>query len=106
MYVGRDFPPADPVEGRTYTLDFVNDIASGDTIVEAVWYCTVADDSDGADENSADHVALPATYEGTKTLQFVSGLVDGVKYILKAVVGTQAGETVSLYSHVPCEAPQ
>lgn len=103
MYVGRDFPVADPAESRTYTFDFVNDIADGDAIIEAVWYCTVAE---GADENAADHVAIPANYAGTKTMQSVSGLVDGVKYILRAKVGTEAGETAVLYSHVLCEAAQ
>jgi hypothetical protein len=104
MYVGRDFPPADPAESRTYTFDFVNDLADGDAIVEATWSCTVAGDSDGTDADAADHVALPATYDGTKTMQQVSGLVAGVKYVLKATVGTVSGETVVLYSHVPCMA--
>lgn len=105
-YVGRDFPVADPDESRTYTLDFVNDIADGDTVIEAVWYCTVADDSEGADADASDHVAIPAGFAGTKTMQSVSGLLAGVKYILRAKVGTEAGETAVLYSHVLCEAAE
>jgi hypothetical protein len=106
MYVGRDFPPADDVESRNYTFDFVKDLAEGDTIVGATWSCTVAEDSAGQDAEAADHVGVPATYDGTRTTQHVSGLVAGVKYVLQAVVSTQAGETVSLWSHVECRAPQ
>jgi hypothetical protein len=107
MYVGREFSPADSVESEDYTFDFVKDLADGETIVSASWTCSVADDSEGADENAADHVAAPPpTYDGTRTTQHVSGLVAGVKYVLQAVVQTSAGNTVSLWSHVTCMDPQ
>lgn len=105
MYVGRDFPPADEVESETYTFDFVRDLADGELIISAVWYCTVAADSEEADENAADHVAIAAEVLGTKTMQHISGLVAGVKYVLQAVVETDRGNTVSLWSHVTCRAP-
>jgi hypothetical protein len=106
MYVGRDFAPSDVGESETYTFDFVKDLAEGDAIVEATWFCTVAADSEVDDPDAADHVALPATFEGTKTSQHVSGQVSGVKYVLQAVVGSQRGETLSLWSHVLCGSPQ
>jgi hypothetical protein len=105
MYVGRDFHPSDVGESEVYTFDFVKDLADGDIIVEATWHCTVAADSEVADAAAADHVALPATFEGTKTMQQVSGLVDGVKYVLQAVIGSEQGETKSLWSHVKCGTP-
>lgn len=105
MYVGRDFPPADEVESETYTFDFVRDLADGEVIINATWYCTVAADSEGTDEAAADHVAIAAEYIGTKTMQHISGLVADVKYVLQAVVETDQGNTVSLWSHVTCKAP-
>jgi hypothetical protein len=105
MYVGRDFPPADEIESETYTFDFVRDLADGEVVISAVWYCTVAADSEGADANASDHVAIPAEFLGTKTMQHISGLVAGVKYVLQAVVGTDRGNTVSLWSHVTCGVP-
>lgn len=106
MYVGREFLPSDPGESEDYTFDFVKDLADGETIVGATWSCKVAEDSEGEDADAADHVALPASYDGTRTTQHVSGLVAGVKYVLQAVVETSAGNTVSLWSHVECVAPQ
>ncbi|WP_409188447.1 hypothetical protein [Bradyrhizobium sp. RDM4] len=106
MYVGRDFDPSDLGESETYTFDFVRDLASGETIVGATWFCTVAADSIGVDADAADHVAIPASYNGTKTMQHVSGLVAGVKYVLQAVVETDQGSTLSLWSHVLCGEPQ
>lgn len=106
MYVGREFSPSDEGESENYTFDFVKDLAESETIVGSTWYCTVADDSEGADEDAADHVSLPATYSGTQTTQHVSGLVAGVKYVLQAVVETSAGNTVSLWSYVKCMEPE
>lgn len=105
MYVGRDFAPADEVESETYTFDFVRDLADGELIISAVWYCTVAADSEATDAGAADHVAIAADFAGTKTMQHVSGLVAGVKYVLQAVIGTDRGNTVSLWSHVKCGTP-
>jgi hypothetical protein len=106
MYVGRPFNHSDEGESEDYSFDFVKDLAEGETIVGVTWTCTVAADSEGADENAADHVAIPASYDGTITTQHVSGLVAGVKYVLQAVVETSAGNTVSLWSHVTCMEPQ
>lgn len=105
MYIGRDFHPSDVGESEDYSFDFVKDLAADETIVGATWSCTVAEDSEGEDADAADHVAVPATFEGQVTTQHVSGLVDGVKYVLQAVVETNAGNTVSLWSHVLCRAP-
>lgn len=109
MYVGRDFSPADAVESELYAFDFVNDLAEGEVIIGIVgdsWVCKVADDSEGADDNAADHTAIAALYEGSKTFQQVSGLVAGVKYVLQAVVETDQGNTHSLWSHVTCMEPK
>ncbi len=104
MYVGRDFDPSDAGESENYTFDFVKDLATGETIIGATWSCSVADGSPGADPDAADHVAIPAQFDVRRTTQHVSGLVAGVKYVLRAVVETDQGNTISLWSHVECGA--
>lgn len=106
MYVGRDFQPSDVGESETYTFDFVRDLGPDEAIIAATWTCRLAADNVGTDDNAADHVALPATFDGTRTSQHVSGLVAGAKYVLQAVVETDQGNTISLWSHVECVAPQ
>ena len=105
MYVGFDLDAFDPDDSRTLTADFTKMMSDDEAIIEATWECSVADDSETDDEDAADHVSIPATYDGQKTFQHVSGLVDGVKYVLQAVVGTDQGNTYSLWSHITCRAP-
>lgn len=105
MYTSRDFSMSDPGENEVYTFDFVRDVETGETISSATWTCAVADDSHGEDEDAATRVSLTATNAGTRTSQRITGLVGGVKYVLRAVVVTSAGNTKSLWSHVTCEAP-
>jgi hypothetical protein len=105
MYVGRDFDPSDTGESERYTLDFVNDLQVGDTIVSATWTCEVAAKSAGSDAAAVSRIDGPAVYVGTKTTQRVSGMVPGVIYCLTATVVTTLNDTVSLWSHVECKDP-
>ncbi len=105
MYVGRDFSPFDSVESEVFTFDFTKRLGDAEAIIEATWFCTVADDSDGEDASASDHVSIPATFGDGKTSQHVSGLVAGVKYALQAVIGTDEGNVISLWSHVICRDP-
>ncbi len=105
MNVGKDFHPSDSGEDETYAIDFVKDLDVGEELVTATWYCTVAEDSEGADATPQDHVELSASIDGTITKQRISGLVAGVKYVLQAVVLTNFDNTRSLWSHVTCELP-
>ncbi|MBR1150083.1 hypothetical protein [Bradyrhizobium sp. JYMT SZCCT0428] len=106
MYVGRDFSPSDEGESEIYSLDFVRDCAAGETIASAAWHCTVADDSEVQDEDAASRVSGSSSNSGTVSSQRIAGLVDGVKYVLQAVVVTNQGNTKSLWSHVTCGVPQ
>lgn len=107
MYAGRDFSPFESVESDDLTFDFAKHphIADGESIIEATWSCSVAADSETSDDNASDHVGVPATFSGTSTTQHVSGLVDGVKYIMQAVVGTDQGNTLALWSFLVCRDP-
>jgi len=105
MYVGRDFDPSDNGESERYTLDFVNDLQAGDTIVSATWTCEVAAKSAADDVDAASRIAGAAVYLGTKTTQRVSGMVPGVTYCLTATIVTTMSDTISLWSHVECKEP-
>jgi hypothetical protein len=105
MYVGRDFDPSDTGESERYTLDFVNDMQTGDSIQSATWACEVAAKSMAADAGAAGHIDGPAVYLGTKTTQRVSGMVPGVTYCLTATIVTTNSDMISLWSHVECKDP-
>jgi hypothetical protein len=106
MYVGRDFDPSDEGENEVYSLDFVKDVASGETIVSAQWFLAVAEDSEAEDANAQDHIVLDSTNAGTVSSQRIAGLVRGVKYVVQAKALTSQGNTKSLWSHIPCGGPQ
>lgn len=105
MYVRYDLDAFESVESRIVPADFGKLMAADEVIIQATWYLTVADDSTGEDENASDHVSIPATFSGQRTFQSISGLVDGVKYALRAVVGTDQGNTYSLWTHLSCKDP-
>ncbi len=107
MYAGRDFSPFESIESDNLTFDFSKHphIADGEVIEEATWYCEVAEDSETTDDDAADHVSIPATFDSTSTTQHVSGLVDGVKYTMRAVIGTDQGNTLSLWAFIVCRDP-
>lgn len=110
MYVGRDFDVSDQDEQEAYAFDFINDLADGDSIVTAVW--TVATD-EGVDPNPMARlvstpwivtppVTVPVT-PASVTAQILGTGVPGVNYIVRAVVQTTRGMTLSLFSHSRCE---
>jgi len=93
-----------PNEAFPLGLDFVNDISPDETVQSAVWTITVVR---GEDSNPSSHLFGPAqvlTPEGsimqTVTAIGVTGLLPGVLYKLLALVTTNKGSTVELYSHV------
>jgi hypothetical protein len=105
MYIGRDFDPSDRGESERYTLDFVNDLQTGDTITSSTWECEVASISEGTDGAAASHIDGEAVINKTRTTQRVSGLQPGVIYALTATVETLNGDTISLWAHVECKEP-
>lgn len=106
MYVGRDFDPTDAtnlaVENEVYTLDFKNDLVTGETISSAAWTCFVVT---GTDPTPAARLSGAATVSGSMTSQRFTGFLPGVKYRLLAAVLTNLGNTKSLWSHVAARAP-
>lgn len=106
MYARRDFDPIDEGEIGDFTFDFArDDIASGETIVSAVWNCSVAESSIGADPSASSRLSGSPYITGLTTMQRVSGTVGGVKYVLQASVTTSLGNVLSLWSYVTCNVP-
>jgi hypothetical protein len=105
MNAGQTYSMSDPGEADVYGFDLSNDMVTGDSIIGMVWYCTVADSSPGADPSPSTRLSgLPWAYSATATAQKVVGGVSGVIYILRAVVTTAQGYSLSLWAYAPCGA--
>lgn len=108
MYVGRDFDPVNATESETFSLDFVNDLDTGETISSASVTLTVFQ---GTDMNPSSHLAGSPVISGTKVSQRIGGpaapggnLTAGVTYILAFTVSTSLTNARTLYSRIPCLA--
>lgn len=101
-FTGSDFDPMDAGESGMLGFDFVNDLASGETISNATWTCEAVE---GTDAQAATRLVGSPQNTGTLTKQRVAGLVAGVRYLLQATVTTSAGNTLSLWSRVLCVNP-
>ncbi len=107
MRARENFSPIAPDESLWLPIDFATYLASGDSIPSGnvTWKCTVAEDSAVNDPTPTDRLIDTPTIDGTIVMQKISGCVDGVRYILEAVVVTAAGETLSIWSYLECRSP-
>jgi hypothetical protein len=87
-----------------FGLDFVNDLTATETLSTAVWTIDVRY---GVDPAPASHLVGPpvlvvpvGTTLQTATVQRISGLLPDVTYTVRAVVTTNAGNMLSLWSHI------
>jgi hypothetical protein len=104
MYAGIDFDPSDTGEDEIYQFDYTAILASGETIVSAVWTCAVVNGTDGSPASHLQGAPL-INSAGTATQQWIQTLIPGVQYRLQAMVTTSIGQKLSLYSHVLCTNP-
>lgn len=95
-----DFSDTTPAQSATYSIDFVNDLAAGDSISSALWQILAIST---ADSNPQSHAVGSPTIVGTEVRQVCSGLLTGVLYTMRALVVTANGNRVSLFSHVRSE---
>lgn len=107
MYAGRDFSPAEQAESLILGLDFVNDLAEGESLTGTAWELVVRE---GVDPDPNSHligdpqIAAPnGTGVATATTQRIQGLLPDVTYTVRAVVATSMGNTLSLWSHIQGE---
>jgi hypothetical protein len=105
MYVGADFSPVDVGEVISEGIDFVNDLAVGDSIASSVWTCSVAAESTTNDPAPASRLSGTANVIGTASYQRFHFTVPGVTYLLIANVTTTQGDQLELWSHVYCQTP-
>jgi hypothetical protein len=98
---------ANPNESEVYSLDFVNELGTGETVssVSAVALTVFQ----GTDANPGGHLSGAASILGSVVSQRIGGggapaggLLAGVTYTLSFTVLTSLSNTVTLYSRIPC----
>jgi hypothetical protein len=72
-----DFTPKRAIETEVFTVDFINKLLPGETILSAVWSVTVAA---GTDANPSAMVQGSAVINGSAVSQIITGGVPGVRY--------------------------
>lgn len=106
MYVGGDFDPIDPGEDEDFTMDFVRDLFSGETISSAACDLAVAGVcDDGTDSSPSSRLVGLPSISGTKVTQEVSNCQPGVYYRLTFTITTSTGRVKKDWSHFWCRAP-
>ncbi len=100
MYVGRDFDPANATENEVYSLDFVNELGTGETLlsVSAVSFTVFQ----GTDANPDSHLSGNPSVTGSVVSQRLTTLTSGVTYTLAFTVLTSLSNTITLFSRVAC----
>lgn len=109
MNLETDFSYADPGEKQSYSIDFVNDMRAGDSIISGIWDVEVVSTETGSVVDATPELRLlggAATLPETPTItsQFLQDLQPGNRYRVQAVVTTFLGEVISNYTHVACRA--
>lgn len=102
MYVGRDWDPLDVGEVDVFTLDFVKDLNTGETIASATVACVVVAGTDATPES---RLSGSASFSGTKVSQGIAGALGGVDYRLIGTVITSASRTLIRWSNFACQDP-
>lgn len=106
MYLGVDYFPFDTSESITLGMNFINDLASGDSVSTATVTCTVADDSMVPDPIPSTRItAGPFNFSPTIVTYTFSNPVPGCKYLISITIQSAAGEIITDYSHISCEVP-
>lgn len=96
-----DFSSANTPETDLFTLDFVNDLVAGDSVVSATWTISVLVGTD----NAADSYKIgDPTVFGSKVTQKAAGFLPGVEYCMTAQATTQFGLTPILWAPIQGEA--
>lgn len=99
MFVGRQFSPAAPGESEPYSLDFTNDLNTGETLSTATVTLTV---NEGVDASVATRLSGSPGISGNVVSQRIVGLLPGVTYTMTAAVTTNQSNTKKLSAHIPC----
>jgi hypothetical protein len=106
MPFAGSYSPCDPGETQPYSIDFANQLVTGDSI-SSVANVTLVSDQPGADPNASSWLVGSASISGTIVSQVVggslpNGLRPGVVYRLTFTVNTTGGRTLSDSGFIPC----
>jgi hypothetical protein len=98
------------VEFETVTFDYGLILASGATVTAATVTCSVVDGTDPTPSarvvgSSANTTSLETGAPNATVSQLVGGMVAGVTYRLQCVATTSDGQSLSLWTHLTCQAP-
>jgi hypothetical protein len=88
-----DFTPKRVGESEVLTVDYVDDLAPGETILSASWSMRV---KAGSDPAASSMIQGTVTVTGTKVSQMVTAGVAGVLYEPLCTALTSLGQTVEL----------
>jgi hypothetical protein len=102
MYIGQDFSDMDVGEVEVFGFDFARELVTDEKVLSTTWSCTVAE---GKDATPAARLNGGAQMQGTKSLQKISGMIAGTRYLLMATVTTDQDNIKSLWSFVTCVKP-
>jgi hypothetical protein len=107
MYIGNDLPDMTPADVRTVGFDFINDLASGESLIGSTAFCEIpADLNVGApvDGSPAAHITNGPTVLGTVIGVQISALIAGIIYRVRIVATTNNNNHPELYAHIRCVA--
>jgi hypothetical protein len=98
------------VEYETVTFDYGLILAAGVTITSATVSCAVVSGTDATPSSRvtgspSTTTSLQTGAPNTAVSQLVGGMVAGVTYRLQCVATTSDGQSLSLWTHLTCQAP-
>ena len=103
MYCGQDWDPLDIAETDVFSLNFINDLNSGEGIISVAWSIGV---TYGNDPMPASRLLGNPGISGSIVSQTVSQPpAPGIIYWLAAQVTTTSGRKLELWGHFPSVAP-
>lgn len=103
MYLGTDWDDLDPDEVDDFTIDFVRDLTSGETISGIP--TMVLEVVDGVDANPASRIQGAPNVTGTKVTTRLATCQPEVYYRLTGLAMTSTGREIGRWSHFWCRTP-
>ena len=88
-----NFSPIRPGEQDVFTVNYAPILSTGETILRAVWSCSVVR---GTDPDPAAMVRGDATISGPKVSQMIAPRVPGMTYRIVCTAQTNTGRTLVL----------
>lgn len=106
-YAGQDFSPTGIGSIELFSFDYVNLLASGETISSATWTATL---SSGTDDSPNSIVSGSATISGSVVTQLIdltdtAQVINANAYLLTCAAETSLGQTLLIWAHLVAITP-